>query len=178
MTDDFMTMFIRCDRATADAEIDGLRSLRPGTSVTFVLTNVSGVALSTLSLCLYSSTRAELQQITGFAYIPGRTDTVYANASVGSAALNALLATVALGTPTPVRMIAGDGTSVFADVEIDAYPNPVFTTVAPPTPWNPFITDTDFTGIAAIKALPTLTPADREARMVALLNLLDGLAPA
>ena len=87
------------------------------------------------------------------------------------------LAAVPAGTALRCRLVVLDPSVTAVDQFIDVWPCPARSPAAV-DPDDPYIRSSAFTAAAAIAAMPTLSPAQREARLNAVIELLAGLAPA
>jgi hypothetical protein len=183
---DFRTLTLRVDPSTKGAVAEGFASLSQGDSVKLILTNLPGADAESLAVYLFSdavSPVALITPVSTFAAVPDRHDSFYASADISSAALTSALAAVKPGDPLTVRLYVADDNVVWADCDLDILRSPHLSQESWPDPEAPFArTDTVIlrsallAGVTPIIAMPTLTAAQREARITALLSLLSTLS--
>ena len=183
--DDFRMITLRATGNKA-AALEGFTDLSQGDSVKIVVRNLPGADVSTLKFYLFSKAAPAVALITpatGFAAVSGFADAFYATADISSAALASALDDLELGDPLIVRAYVADTNFVWIDSDLEILPSPHVGAGPWPEPVSPFAMEDEvilkadlLAGITPILAMSTLTPAEREARMNALLNLLNSLA--
>ena len=183
--DDFRTLTLRAN-GDKSAVAEGFASLSQGDSVKLVLTNLPGADLASLTVYIFAKASplvALITPATSFAAVPGRHDSFYASADISSSALTEALVALEPGDQLAARLYVADDNVGWADCDIGIYPAPHLAQVSWPAPEAPFaradaiILRADLlAGITPIIAMPTLSPAQREARLNALLDLLSTLS--
>ena len=159
------------------------RALSLGDQVSILLTDVPGADSSTLMFCLFSkavSPVALISAVTGFTAVAGTASSFFAAATISSAALVSLLEDQEPGNPVTVRAYVADSKYVWVDSDLDILPAPHLAEESWPEAESPFPHEDEVVlkaaladGIAVIKLMPATSDGEREARFVALLDLLE-----
>lgn len=180
-TDGFKTVVLRVDKATRDAVPEGIKVLHYGDSVTFVITEMMGCDPSDLVFGAFDADSVQVASLSGsFAFVPGTNDKVYANVSFATAEALAAVSDLPLGDPATLRLyLYESGGKTWLDTSMDIFPEPVVAYSMPnppPVAGNAYVTQADLAAaLAPVLAMPTLTAAQRESRMDALLQILTNL---
>jgi len=180
-TDGFKTVVMRVDKSSRSAEPEGLSSFHYGDSITLVVTEMLGCDPAHLTFGAFDVDSNQLATVSGsFAFVPGTSDKVYASVSFATAEALAAVSDCALGEPAPVRFyLFESGGKTWMDTSVDLYPEPLVAYTLPsppPAAGNAYVTQADLAAaIAPVLAMPTLTAAQREARVDALLQILTTL---
>lgn len=184
-SDDFRIVTLRAAGNKA-AALEGFTNLSQGDSVKVVVRNLPGADRTSLRFYLFSKADPSVALIspaTGFQLVPGTSDSFYATASIASDNLATALDTVEPGSALTVRAYVADSYMVWVDCDLDVLPSPHTAETSWPAVTPPFAAEADvvlkadlLAGVTPILTMPTLTAADREARMNALLTLLNDLA--
>lgn len=184
-SDDFRIVTLRAAGNKA-AALEGFTNLSQGDSVKVVVRNLPGADLATLRFYLFTKADpavALIAPVTGFELVPGTSDAFYSSADIRSGALATALGAVEPGSALTVRAYVADTYMVWVDCDIDILPTPHLSETSWPGIEAPFATEDEvilkadlLAGITPILSMPTLTAANREARMNALLALLNDLA--
>ena len=177
MIDDFKTLTLRLDVSTRTASAEGPSVLHYGDSLKVVVSGIYGASKDALTLGFLSPTGAFYSTGgTSFSWVPGCLDAAYVTVSLDSAPLATAMASVEPGTPVPCRIfLVESGAVTWLDMAAEILPSPLLT-VNPVDPQDPFVPRSALIGLAAsVSSMPTLTAAQREARMQALLSGLAAL---
>jgi hypothetical protein len=188
-SDGYRTLTFRIDKATTAAYSEGLQDIHYGDSLNIVL---SGSCLRDVDpdevtagffTCdsAASSVQVSTEPTSGWAFVPNCTDRIYGSISLFTAEAAAAVSGKLPGEPVELRFYAReDGGKVLVDTSVNMLPCPAMIAEGGAVPGviSGFILKTKFSaaGFTAIAAMPTLTPAQREARVQALLVYLGSLA--
>lgn len=177
--DGFRTMTWRCDRDGCGIVAEGLRVLHYGDSVVLVVTGVGGCVPADLVFGVYADDGSNIAEVsnTGFDFVPGRADAIYAYINFQTGNAETLAGTLAHGDAADVRVYLYEtGGRTWIDSGLEFYPNPA---VAGGTsnPQNAYVTKTALSQLAqAVLAMPDGNAYLREQRFLALVNGLAALA--
>ena len=165
------------------AIIDGHYPWHVGDSVILTVSNIPGAEVSSLHAAVYARDKACLTSpATGWREDPENPGTFYSALDLGSSALDSALEDTPSGEPFSARLYISDANTTWVDMSIRVLPSPHR---APgwPDPADPYpkasevVLKADLrTGLAPILGMPTLNAAQREARLQALLDLLNAIA--
>ena len=177
-TDGFRTMTLRADRSSRSAVCEGLSNLHYGDSLVLVVTGVNGCDPDNLIFGIYGSESQRLDEVsdTGWQFLPGRVDAVYAEVSLLTANAEALSGTLSPGEPAEVRVYLSEtGSKTWIDSSADFYPNPTLSGGSAGTA-NDFVLRSSLRALAnAVAAMPSLNAYQREQKLDALLARLAAL---
>lgn len=177
MNDDFKTITFRVDLESRTASLEGPRVLHYGDSLKLVFTGLYGCRKDSLTAGFISP--SEEAYSTGglsFSWVPGSKDAVYTDVSLDASGLASALDGVLPGSSVPARFyLSESGAVTWVDMPFSIMPSPLLN-IAPAEPEGTFVPRSALIGLAgAVAAMPTLTPAQREARFQYLLTGLSGL---
>jgi hypothetical protein len=182
--DDFKTVTFRLDRGSRTAASDYADLLHYGDSLKVVVTGVAGIDLDHAVLGIFERVAGASAFLNDggnaagdFEWMAGSSDAVYATVALTSARLKVLTEAAIPGTPVTVRIYLTDGAVTWLDQAMEILPSPVFSGTAPTsTTGSVFVTTAALHDAAvAVAAMPSATPAEREAKLNRLLSLLGGL---
>lgn len=181
---DFTDVTFRIDRGSRTASSDFSDALHYGDSLKFIVAGVTGIDLSHAVLGVFEQVAGTSTFLNDggdtagdFSFMAGSSDAIYATVALTSARLKTLTEAAVPGTPVVVRVYLTDGTVTWLDQTMEILPSPVFSgTVPTSTTGSVFVTTAELHDAAAIAAaMPSATPAEREAKLNRLLSLLEGL---
>lgn len=176
--DGFRTLTLRADKASRSAVCEGLSTLHYGDSIVAVVTGVGGCDPDDLVFGIYGPASQRLDEVgnSGWAFLPGRTDAVYAEISLYTANCETLCAALAPGEPTEARLYLCESSGkTWLDTSVSLYPNPTLSGGSAGTA-NQFVLRSSVRALAnAVAAMPSLNAFQREQKLDALLAGLAAL---
>lgn len=198
---EFKVLKLLCDGDSRSATVDGITELYFGDSIKMYLKGLPNADINTLRVDLFSRTSPAgllAQTLPGnFSLVPDKPYDFYCTLSLLTASIDTLFEAQIPGEAYQTRLIVSDTNGTWADVEFPLFHNPALSAASlPPLVDNPFITAAAVNsllnkyllatksldkaalsaGVTEVQNLPTLTPAQREARFNALLVLLASLS--
>ena len=180
MSDSFKDVMFRVDPGTRSAVLDASDVIHYGDSLVFRFSGVPGIDADTATVGIFPKTAGNYQPAVFVAagsvhFTPGSTDSVYCLASLLTTTVKAAVDAQLPGVPATFRIYLRDSETTFLDQDIDIYPSPLVNAY-PPDPAEIYITAGPLKALAAaVAAMPTLTSAQREARLDAWLTGIGGL---
>lgn len=179
---DFRTLRIRVN-PDKSAVLEPPFRVNAGESLKVIVSGAAGADVGTLLLSLHAKESPYTALVTppaAWYAVPAEPGAFYASLDMATDAVDTLLADTGPGDEVVVRLYVADSGNVWADCDLPLTPAPYRDADTWPAPQPAFLTaasgvtkESLAAGVAAVKALPTLTAAQREARVQALLDLLD-----
>lgn len=175
--DSFRTVTLRCSAGGRPASPDCGDVLYAGDSLKLVLTQAKGVDESAATLGFFGADGELVSSCAAFPFTRSAEDPgmLYATVSLATDAAHAAVAECGPGDGAPVRCYVYDGVATWADAAFTLMPQPLAAGGTPGT-GAAHVTKAELKAVAdAVSAMDTLTAAQREARMNALLAALAAL---
>lgn len=180
MSDEFKTVTFRVDPGSRSASLDLSDTLHYGDSLKLVFTGVYGITPANAVAGFVSAGVSPSSFSSGgddLSFVPGSKDAVYSTVTLDQTALKTAADLKAPGSPVSARVyMIEPGVKTWIDMAVDIYPSPLVDQVIPGTPPSAYVTASDLAdALAAVVSMPTLTPAQREARVTAIIEALRSL---
>ena len=177
-SDSFRTVTFRCSAGGRPASPDCGDVLYAGDSLKLVLTQAKGVDESAATLGFFDADGTLVSSCAAFPFTRSAEDPgmLYATVSLATDAAHAAVEGCDPGDGAPVRCYVYDGVATWADAAFTLMPQPLAAGGGTPGTGAAHVTKAELIAIAtAVAAMDTLTAAQREARMNALLAALAAL---
>lgn len=178
---DFRTLHIRAN-PDKSAILEPTFHLNAGESLKVVLSGAEGVDPSTLVLSLHGKEAPFPALVTPPSVwypTPGNPGSYYASVDLSTSAVTSLLSGVIPGGEVLIRLYVADGSNVYVDCDVPLSPAPYRSAGTWPAPTSPFATENQVVlrsalhgALQEILAMPTLSAANREARLQSLIAAL------
>lgn len=176
--DGFKTLTIRADRATRTGELEGPRTLFLHDALTLVVTGVYGVDVTKVAFGVYSQAGKVISSVGAWAFVPNRTDAIYASVSLATGAAETLASTLTPGEEVPVWLsMIETGGRVILDMDMPFRRCLVATAGGSAGEISSYATNASLSALAAtVAAMPNMNDYDRKRRFEVLLNGLIALS--
>ncbi len=193
----FKLLKLLCDQATRTTTVSGLSDLYYGDSIKLYLHGLPDLDITTVAATLFSTSSPPglLAQTlaAGFSAVTDKPEDWYCTLDLLTDEIKDLFVAQTPGDPQSTHLTITDDNGTFIDVELPLYHSPHFAEEnLAPIVGDPYVTESELaaellaylkivdsidkddlqTAMLLVQAMPTLTPAQSEARVTALISAL------